>query len=417
MPCAAVIAQDDVYRTPRAKKATPTEIHPEIWVLDEQVITVQWPATLELINAPANLAQIEPSQCMRFGVFATGDDRYHTLQSARYQFTVQYAGQTETFGAQPADAVKQIKPEGGDLVTGALAAAGIKNPLPSMASMAGSRARWCMPDGGRDGSVIVAGLATRSDGTTVKLKSRAIDAVTFDSARRKQPAMTPEALSSWIPGYYASPNPALLLPALRLAAGDRTLRSLLNLMQFFVSVLKSSPYAANDLLRTLPSENADVRTYSLALLRRAGYSVESLLASFKDDERAGPQAAELPDAFDLTPDRTLFPKLDMLWSIFFATGEIRPVRSLASMLAWESDYAQVEKARETHRQDPEAKMELTDNMVRAVAYSAAGWSLASLSRREGLVVDYIDAIKAKPDFSGEAKQLADVYTNPAFKRQ
>ena len=47
---------------------------------------------------------------------------------------------------------------------------------------------------------------------------------------------------------------------------------------------------------------------------------------------------KIPDPFEINPDQALPDKMDMLWAIFFATGQIRPVKKIASMLAWRHDY-------------------------------------------------------------------------------
>lgn len=413
--CVSLEAQDGVYSKPN--KPTPAEILPDIWILTEQVVTVQWPATLDLVNAPANIMRLEPSQCVRFAVFANGDDRDQLLKLAQYQFTVEYGDQEQIFAAEPAQAIKQIKPEGGDFVTSALGAAGIKNPFPSMASMAASRSRWCVADNAKDGIARIAGSVTTADGKNVRLTSRAIDLMTFESARNKPLFTSMENIGPWLQSYYASPDPAQILPALRIVSSDEKARTTLNIMQFFVTALKGNPSAGEDLMRRLPGEKIEVRIYSLPLLRQSGYSIDEFLSNFKEEDRAVLRSAQLPDPFDLIPDQALFQKMDMLWSVFFASGEIKPVRTIASMLAWKSDYLNFEKVREAHQQNPQLTTELSDGIIRGVVYSAAGWSLGSLSRQDGLVADYIQVLKRSPDFPDEARQLDELYTNAAFKKK
>ncbi len=406
-------AQEHVY--PKPDTPTPTEILSEIWVLAEPVVTVQWPATLELVNAPANTMRLEPGQCVRFAVIARGDDRDRLLRGAQYQFTVESGGDKLAFPAEPAQAVKQIKPEGGDMVTGVLKAVGIKNPFSSMASMAASRARWCMAENAKDATANIAGSATTADGKRISLKSRSLDLATFETARAKPAFTNMDTLGPWVQGYYASPDPAQILPALRIVASDKEARTMLNVMQFFLTALQGSPAAAEELKRRLPGETIEVKIYSLPLLQQAGYSGEAFLASFKEEDREVPRPPRLPDPFDLTPDQTLFQKMDMLWSVFLAAGEIKPVRTIASMLAWQDDYVRVAQAREAHQKNPQLKTELSDSLVRGVVYAAAGWSLGSLSKQSGLVADYLDVIKQSPDFPAEAEQLDNLYSNSAFR--
>src|ERR1700687_4603155 len=149
-PLAFVLAQaqDQVYPV---KKPVPTQIYPELFVVADQVVEEQWTATLGLVNAPSDLKQVEPGQCIRFAILASGDDRDRLLTSAKFGFEFTFAGHKQSFPAEPPDAVKQGKPEGGDFVTQVLGVANIKNPLSSMASIAASRAKWCVPLDATDG--------------------------------------------------------------------------------------------------------------------------------------------------------------------------------------------------------------------------------------------------------------------------
>lgn len=410
------LSQADVH--PSGKKSLATEIIRDIWIVGAPVVIEQWPATLDLVNAPANLQQIEPGQCVRVGIIATGDDRDQRLNSAKYQVEVDYGGHTRQFPAEPPETIKQIKPEGGDFVTQALGVAGIKNPLTSMASMAASRAQWCVPADAKDGVVRIHGSALMATGKNVPLNTRTVEIKTFESARSRPPFADMRGVGTWLMRYYAAPDPAQLLPALRVVSADKEARTALNIMQFFVIALKRSPLAAQELMNRLATEQPEVRIYSLPLLAQAGYSTETLLTSFEEKDKAILASARLPDPFDFTPERLLFQKMDMLWSIFFASGDIKPIQALASMLAWEKDYEDFEKIREAHQKDPQQHAELSDGIIRGVVYQAAGWSLNSISRQSGLVADYIDVFKTSASLPAtEKRELDELYTDPAFRRK
>ena len=187
-----------------------------------------------------------------------------------------------------------------------------------------------------------------------------------------------------------------------------------NIMMFFVQALKSSPAAGDDLLRILPTEDRSVRVYCIPLLAAAGYAVVPLLGEFKESEKSTIESFHLPDAFDLTPDGTLPNRMDMLWAIFFATGRIEPVRTVASMLAWRTDYDQF-VAMKKSGQKPTG---ITESIMRGVVYTGAGWSLNALSRKDGLVADYVDALRSSSDTPANVKEeLANLYGNPAFTKQ
>jgi hypothetical protein len=396
------------------KKPAPSQVLPDILVLGNPVVEEQWPVMLNLVNAPSDLKQVEPGQCIRFGVFALGDDRVQLLYSAKFTFEFAVAGTKEAFAPESAQAVKQVKPEGGDFATEALGVAGIKNPLESMASLAASRAKWCAPVDVQDGKATLRGTVTLANGTGVPLDARTIDVKTFESARKQVPFTDMSAFGSWLQGYHAAPDPAQLLPGLRLVAADEKARSILNIMAFFVAALKGSPVAAEELIHKLPGEHPWTRLYAVPILRNAGYPTESLMDGFKDNEKAVLRSVEFPNAFDITPDRALPNKMDMLWATFFATGRLEPVKTIVLLLGWREDYDKFVKMRES-RQKP---IELTDSIMRGVVYMAAGWSLNALSRSDGLVADYIDVLKSSPDVSAQVKaELANLHTNPAFTKQ
>jgi hypothetical protein len=187
-----------------------------------------------------------------------------------------------------------------------------------------------------------------------------------------------------------------------------------NIMVFFVEALKANPVAADDLLRMLPTEGRSVRVYGIPLLSEAGYATSALLDALKEDEKTAVTSVHLPDPFDLKPDRTLPNRMDMLWAVFSATGRYKPVGTIASMLAWRPDYDKFVQMQKSG-QDP---TELTDSIMRAVVYTAAGWSLNALSRNDGLVADYVDALKASSDTPLAVKaELANLSTNPAFAQK
>jgi len=382
-------------------------------ILSDQVVQNEWAASLSLVNAPSDLKQVEPGQCVRFGVLASGDERDQLLKSAKFSFALTREGKKETFPAEPALALKQIKPEGGDFVTQALGVARIKNPVLSMVSLAASRSRWCAPRDVQDGSATVVGQVVLENGESVTLNPGTFVIKTFKSARKMPPFADTNTLGTWLQRYHRAPDPAHLLTGLQVVAADPKSRSAYNIMAFFVAALKADPAATTDVIESLKGEQPATRIYAIPLLRAAGCDVQPLLIDLKDDEKLVLGSLEIPNAFDLTPNRMLPNKMDMLWAEFFASGRIEPVKAVASMLAWREDYDKFNRMRESGQKPKE----LTDSIMRGVVYTAAGWSLRALSRSDGLVADYIDALKASPETPPVVKsELEKLYTNPAFNK-
>ena len=221
-------------------KSEPARVEPRIMVIADQVVQEQWPATLELVNGPTEMTRVEPGQCVRFAVLATGDGPDALLRRMKFGFDLVFSDNTQTFASESAEVVKQIKPEGGDFVTQVLASAEIKNPVPTMVSLAASKARWCAPPDARDGQAKLRGKATTGDGKSLSFEPRTIEVATFETARKNAPFKDTGGVAGWILHYYAAPDPALLWPALRIMAGDQTAAKGSNTMIFFVSALKTS---------------------------------------------------------------------------------------------------------------------------------------------------------------------------------
>jgi hypothetical protein len=102
-----------------------------------------------------------------------------------------------------------------------------------------------------------------------------------------------------------------------------------------------------------------------------------------------------------------------MWAVFGATGQFKPVKTIASALGWRADYEEFDKLRKT----PNHPSTLTPSIVRGVVYMAAGWSLGSFQRTDPLVADYIDYLLASPDTPESVKsELTGLSSNAAFKR-
>ena len=378
---------------------------------------MQWTHTLKLVNAPQNVTLLNPGQCIRIGIYATGDNRDSYLEKTRLLYRVKFAGQSQKHPLASLFQIKQIKPEGGDAVTAALAAAGIKNPLLTMASLGVSADNWCAPTNAADGTATVeAEVETPSGHQT--LKPLAIQIESFDTGSKKPFNDAQKFFGSFMQTYYRQPTPARLLPALQFLIEQQTKQPRPGLTEnfsaFLCGALKADPIAAKDFLARIGAQPPLTRTLGLLILRSAGYDIGSVLNTLSPEEQQKFQALPpLADPFDLTPTRELFGHLDLMWSTFGATGHFEPIHSIATALSWRPDYDDFDKARKA----PDHQLTLTPSVVRGVAYTAAGWSLGSFQRNDPLVADYIDYMLASPDISPSVKsELLGLSANPAFQQ-
>ncbi|HEY1210813.1 MAG TPA: hypothetical protein VGE85_15715 [Terracidiphilus sp.] len=405
-------AQDAVYPP---QKPMPAKIESHIFVLGESVVQEQWAHTLKLVNAPENVTLLNPGQCIRVGVFATGDNRDEFLEKTKLSFRVKFAGQTQEHALAPLAQFKQIKPEGGDFVTQALAAADIKNPFLTMASMGVSADHWCVRADAGDGTATVEAEIESPAGHQT-LKRSTIQIESYETGSKKVFKDIKE-LSYFLMVYYRQPNPARLLPAMQSAIEYQTANPKSDLIEnaaaFLSAALKAEPVAAQDFLTRIATQPPLTRGLGLDILRSSGYDISTVVKTLGPDEQKKIESMPaLSDPYDLSPNSTLFHHLDLMWSTFGASGQIKPIRTIASTLAWRPDYDDFDKLRKSGTQISD----ITPSIARGLAYMAAGWSLSSFQRNDPLAADYIEYMLASPEISESIKtELKGLQTNPAFR--
>jgi len=396
------------------KKPSPPKLEPVIVLLPEAVIQAQWPSTLGLVNGPPAIELLNPGQCIRIGIYSTGDKRDDFLKNTRFSFTVRFAGRSDEYPIAPPSDFKRIKPEGGDFVAGALAAAGLKVPeeMRSMVSLGVSANHWCVPPNAEDGTATVEAEIEPPSGHQTLKSSIRIES--FETGNKKTFKDTDE-FGNFLQTYYRHPNPARLLPALQFVIADESHHEQAQISTAFLSgALRVESVAAQDFQTRIATQPPLTRAVGLLVLAAAGYDISKALNTMTTEEREKFQSIPpLQDPYDLTPTEALFQHLDMMWATFGATGEFKPVSTIASTLAWRPDYDDFQKLTKT----PNHPKTLTPALARGVAYTAAGWSLGSFQRTDPLVADYIDYLLASPNTPQSVKsELPGLSTNPAFKQ-
>jgi hypothetical protein len=395
---------------------SPAAIQPQLLVVPESVLLLQWPHTLGLVNAPSGVSLVNPGQCLRFGIVSTGDGRDPLLHQSKLSFTLHFADHEQSAPPAAITQSKQVKPEGGDFVTGALGAAGIKNPLPTMASLGFSDDRWCVPADAQDGTATVKAEVETPQGKQ-SLETVSIKVESFATGGEK-PFEDDASFNLFLSTYYRSPHPARLLRSLEYAIASQTKNAhsgVFNIvLAFTIAALRADPVAAHDLLQRLPSQPALERNIGFIALRQAGYDIDTARSALASEDRA--EFDKLPppeDPFDFAPTNSLFSHLDMLWATFQANGRLEPVQKISSALAWRADYDAFDKLHKT----PNHSFTLTPSMARGVAYTAAGWSLGSFQKQDPLVADYIQFLQASEDTPPAIRtEIQGLSTNAAFQK-
>jgi hypothetical protein len=401
----------------KKQRPTPAKIDAHFVLLIDSVVQQQWAHTLKLVNAPESITLLNPGQCIRVGLMATGDDRDSYLEKTKLSFRVQFSGQNQEHPLAPLAQIKQIKPEGGDFVTQALAAADIKNPVPTMASLGASADNWCVPTDAQDGSAVIEGEIETPSGHQ-KQKSAKIQIESFETGSKRSFKDT-EAVSNFLMHYHWQPNPARLFPALQAIAADKRMRdnqgNLASTAATFGAALKANPAAAKDFMARVSTETGFTRAYGLLILLQAGDDIGSILKTMSEEDRQKfTKHPVFPDPYDFNQLEDIGVRQDMLWGMFITTGDFAPLQQIASALKWRTDWDDFDKARKSTN----PPKQWTPAIGRAVGYGAAGWSVGSFQRTDPLAADYIEFMIASPDTPPSVKsELTGLSTNPAFKRE
>jgi hypothetical protein len=219
-------------------------------------------------------------------------------------------------------------------------------------------------------------------------------------------------------GYHHQSNPARLFPALQFFAADKALsgkqESTYNFVFTLAAALKANPAAAKDFMTRVSAQSGPTRALGTVALFTAGYDIGPVLKTMSPDEQQALKDPQLPSPYDFNAPEGIPVQFDSLWGMFCITGDFAPIQKIATGLAWRSDWEDFNKARKsTH-----PPKEWTPSIGRAMAYSAAGWSLGSFQQTDPLAADYIEYMIALPDTPPDIKsELKGLSTNPAFKRR
>lgn len=395
------------------KELSPASLVSDPYAILNEVVSEQWPATLQLVNAPTNVTMLNPGQCIRAVALASGGGHEHYFDDANLSWSVRVGGQEDSFPLSATRLTKQIKPEGADLVAAALRAGGIHDERDANftnVTMAASDSKWCVPQGAQDQTIEIQVKVMRGSQETA-LKSRTIQVESLATAA-KRTFKDEKEFGEFIQYYHVAPEPGRLLPAFQyLVSIDQ--KSLVP-FAFFRAAFQHDAATVQGFGPGLAASSKLTEILALNLMAKAGVVLAEPPALTDGEKKSIAEAADLPDAYDMKPDEQLGARQDFLWADFSATGRLRPVIALSSELAWRSDY----EAFDAMRKAGKGPKTLTDSIMRGVCYAAAGWSMNSFQMHDPLAADYVDAIAADPATPTMIKdELAHLGTNPAFKQR
>ncbi|HEV2620257.1 MAG TPA: hypothetical protein VGU23_10020, partial [Acidobacteriaceae bacterium] len=385
---AAILLSMSVQAQSKKIKESPASVQSQPIIVLNSVVTEQWPATLPIVNLPADLPILNPGQCVRVGIISTGVGFEHYLDGLTISYSVVSGDRHDAFPMQPAASSKLIKPEGGDFVTGALASAGVKNPFESTGSLAVSGSQWCVPLDAAEGTIKFK-VVVKLNGQSPQIKDHIVHIESIQTAAAKS-FMNQSELGPWMTSYHQQPEPGRLLAAVRLVATDHDENP--NGLEFLKAAFGHDAGTSRGFGPSIAKMDKLSEMVALTLLKQAGVSLDHPPALQPADNDFLTNAAKLPDPYDMKPGSKLWMNLDLLWSDFTATGRKEPIVAITRSLAWKADY----NAFATMQKEGKKPASLTNSLIRGLTYSAAGWSLSSFDRNDPLAADYIQAIRADP---------------------
>ena len=403
-----------------AQSSGPAKIVTEIAILHEEVVTEQWPVMLETVHAPREPKYLEPGQCIRFGVFALGNGRRELLQKSTYAFDISLAGNHQSFSPEPPQTVKLTTLFMPEFLAQTLGKGRVFKEIPPDQALAasGPKTRWCVPVDAQDETASVQGSVLLADGKTLALKHRKLEIKTFESARKKSPFNNTNQVGDWLQHFHDTPDPALLLPALRLIAQDGTARNATNLMEFFVAAFKAHPVAAEELQRRLPAEDRWTRLIGTAVLGWAGYETASLRAVLPQEDKNALAAVSLPRPIRYNSQREDRCPAGHAVGHFLCYGTDAAGSSHQHGAGLERRLHQADGTRPSdarfREKSPLVSGRLTQRALPHTAQPVGRW--ARWLHPTHWLSDYIEALKAAPDTQPSVKQeLENLYKNPAFR--
>jgi hypothetical protein len=397
-----------------AEKSASAKIGKQFLVFPESVVVEQWKHTFRLVNPPQDLKLLNPGQCIRIGIVATGNDRDTFLEETQLSFRVEFAGETQEHPLAPLGGVKQLKPGGADIPMNDPTSVGVL-PDSSTVSLGASAESWCVPANAQDGTANIDAEIDSPSGHQ-KLARTKIPVEGFATGSR---LFTNENdFEKFRMGYHYQPTSARLYPALLYFCSQSGFLSSPGAIEiqtaFLGAALKADPATARNLMTRISARSDCPRWLGSLDLLAGGFNIDSVLSTMSEsDQQMFKQHSDLPDPYAFDSPAKLPAQLDMLAGIFSATGQFAPIEKIASALAWRSDWDDLDKARKASA----VPKDWTPSMGRAAAYSAAGWSLALLYRTDPLAADYIGYMIASPNTPEAVKtELRGLLTNPAFQR-
>ena len=245
-------------------------------------------------------------------------------------------------------------------------------------------------------------LRDRGDDSTLALAAE-IEAVEKLPGVPEKP-MTAEEMSKFITGYYNTPDPAKI-PAAFAAylkwdgeghVGKRSYDPLMWLCGF-AELYRLNPQFRPALAKGAATYSDIHKKYVALILAEAGAADDELKDADPELKRLFANVnGKKPLSFEVVTHPA---QLDALWTQFFVTGKVEPIRRLVGELRKRDGVMTLDDAKKLgHKLTDAEKKKLIDGLVGR----AAEWSLASNAKQHKLVGYYLEAMLMRKEYPDPA---------------
>lgn len=220
----------------------------------------------------------------------------------------------------------------------------------------------------------------------------------------KQPPIfnSPDEFAEWMTYYYLDPEPNKLPAAIKYYTNSllyNKTSSQLPMVTFFATILENNTPIMEEIYKSLSDTSPDnlqtvfLKTLWLIDSPRSKEMIDEITLTWKSDENKIQirNINQTPSPKLLVDPIVNSSQLDMLWSIFIATGDSKPIERIISALALVDE----------------------DEMIKVITGKAAVWSLGSNAKQHNLVYSLCKDALSTVD-SKTATMLQEIIDNMDF---
>lgn len=216
-----------------------------------------------------------------------------------------------------------------------------------------------------------------------------------------------DTFSKWLSNYYRTPSPEKALGYyIHFFETSRDEDRFIIISTFFVEIFKNNHFLLPQIKEAFKNKKTKDKKPLLYLLKMSGIKEKEFLDLFSEQEKTSFSEFEDFDIFAYMYGDISHPlQLDMLWSVFFASGSYQPILKLIQTLEYVKYDGELEKYKTSTTKTEEEKVKAINNAI----YTSLVWSLQSNAEQHKLVRNFLNwALKHEKLSVVQKKELEKV---------